>query len=410
MNQKYEPKYDDEDFRLAEDGYEELPIIEEEPKIPELLEAMAARGGTVREDAENITITIPKAPKQPEREELPPLVAVPQAQQLKLFSPWFSPEKNRTLPEADTIGRYVLSRRKNLWGTKATLERIFPTKNGKARMKAAILDGGTTILFPGGLEQLIELVLRKMTLEQQAEMWLFREKSPPGFHHISVAFTIYDLRRRLAEDGHERSVRDIREALQVMDGCNWSIEAPLDREFVGELRGPILRIQGVKKTKQSKGEGKKEMYLCYWHPLIAEEILSDRGLLVDAGITKIKDPLARWAAHRLNARYRQAGKNDWINEKGYTISLATILQESGIEAERRIRDTLERIRKAWEELQDAGFLSAMKPYTESLEMEATARRPKITGATWILHPGPALVDTIIQGNKEKRIGGEGSGF
>jgi hypothetical protein len=403
MNQKYEPNYDDEDFRLAEDGYEELPIIEEEPQIPELLEAMAARGGTVREDAENITITIPKAPKQPEREGLPPLVAVPQAEQLKLFAPWFQPEKNRTLPEADTIGRYVLGRRKNLWGEKATLERIFPTKNGKARMKAAILDGGTKILFPGGLEQLIEMVLRKMTLEQHADMGLFREKTGKGFHYISVAFTLYDLRRRLAADGHERSVRDIREALLVMDGCNWSIEAPIDKEFVGELRGPILRIQGIKKTKQSKGEGNKEMYLCYWHPLIAEEILANRGLLLDAGVTRLKDPLARWAAHRLNARYRQAGKNDWINEKGYSISLATILQESGIEADQRIMDTVRKVRAAWEELQEHGFLHAMKPYTEHLTMEATHRRPKIVGATWILHPGTALVDTIIQGNQEKRL-------
>jgi hypothetical protein len=407
MNQKYEPNYDDEDFRVAEDGYDELPIIQEEPQIPELLEAMAARGGTVREDADKITITIPKQQKgkQPgQKDKLPPLVAVPQAEQLKLFAPWFSPEKSRTLPEADTIGRYVLSRRKNLWGSEAALERVFPTKHGgTAKIQAALLTGSKKILFPGALEQLIEMVLRKMTLEQQAEMGLFREKNAPGFHHISVAFTLYDLRRRLAEDGHERSARDIREALEVMDACRWSVAAPLDREFVGELRGPILRIGATKQARKKDGTGEKEMYVCYWHPLIAEEILANRGLLLDAGITKIKDPLARWAAHRLNARYRQAGKNDWIHDKGYTISLETILQESGIDPESRMRDTLERVRKAWQELQDAGFLSTMKPYTESLEMEATARRPKITGATWILHPGPALVDNIIAGNREKKL-------
>ena len=327
------------------------------------------------------------------------------AKQMLLFAPLYDQTRNRTFATADTLNRYVLARRHNLRGTSEKLEKLFPAAGGTSTLTAAVLPGGENIMFPGAFEQLIELVLRKMTIEQNAEMGLWLEKKSPGIHHVSVMFSLAELRRRLADNGTGRTFADIREALEVMSRCNWTVTTSTNPRFVGELRGPILRIEAAQKEKRADAKGEKEMYLAYWHPLIAEAILSADHFLLDNGILKLKDPLARWILNRLNARYRQAAKDDAIAGRGYTLSLETILAESGIETESRFRDTVARVRSAIDELKEHFFLSPVRPYDEKPTHETTSGRPKVKNMTWTLYPSGTFAQGVIEGNREARLRG-----
>ena len=330
-----------------------------------------------------------------------PLERSDRSKQMLLFAPLFDNERNRTFVVADTLNRYVLTKRRDVRHSKNdTLKRVYSAQSGPAEITPAVLDG--KIIFPGAFEQLIELVLRKMTIEQNAELGLWQEKRKPGIHHVSVMFSLAELRRRLAANDSERKLSEIREALEVMSRCSWTVRTSQAHRFVGELRGPILRIEAARKELRADAKGEKEMYFAYWHPVIAEAILAGDHFLLDNRILKLKDPLARWILNRLNARYRQAAKDDAISGNGYTLSLATIFAESGIEAEVRLRATLERVRSALNALREHFFLSPLRPYEEIPTYENTPGRPKIIDMTWVLFPSSEFAQTVIDGNREAR--------
>ena len=403
---KKTPPPKQETFDLGEEKSGGKKLIAQAAKrdvIPRQAAELIEAGGKIeRETADTITIsvTLPKVPSDSGEKGVVALVKADTDRQLTLFGAFFNQEHNRTFTTADTLNRYVLTKRRELKTAKGSTK-TYEAKGGTSKITAALFD--EKIIFPGAFEQLVELVLRKMTIEQRAEMGLWQEKKSPALHHVSVTFSLAELRRRLAENGSERKLADIREALEVMSRCNWSCDTPLPARFVGELSGPILRIDARRKERREDEKGEKEMYLAYWHPLIAEAILSGDHFLLDNGILRLKDPLARWILNRLNARYRQAAKDDAISGKGYTLSLETILAESGIEVEVRLRATIERIRSALAELQAQGFLSSIPhPYEESPTYEHTATKPKVVGMTWVLFPSRNCAQNVIDGNKEAK--------
>lgn len=336
--------------------------------------------------------------------QAPLLARADNAKQMLLFAPLFHDGRNRTFATADTLNRYVLTKRRNLFGKKEKLVKRFPAQKGSSTIYAAIIEDGDKVLFPGAFEQLIELILRKMTIEKNAEMGLWHEKRRPENNHVSVIFSLSELRKRLDENGSGRPLAEIREALEVLSNCRWVVDAPLSLQYVGELRDPILRISKVLKAKRGDAKGEKTVYEAFWHPLIAESILAADHFLLDAGITRLTDPLARWVLNRMNARYRQASKDDGYAKRGYTLSLDTILTESGIEPERRLRGTIERVRKALNELQAHDYLNNLGDhYAEKPTYETTSGRPKIVNMTWVLFPSREFAQTVIEGNREARL-------
>ena len=162
-----------------------------------------------------------------------PLERSDRSKQMLLFAPLFDNERNRTFVVADTLNRYVLTKRRDVRHSKNdTLKRVYSAQSGTAEITPAVLDG--KIIFPGAFEQLIELVLRKMTIEQNAELGLWQEKRKPGIHHVSVMFSLAELRRRLAANDSERKLSEIREALEVMSRCSWTVRTSQAHRFVGD--------------------------------------------------------------------------------------------------------------------------------------------------------------------------------
>ena len=93
---------------------------------------------------------------------------------------------------------------------------------------------------------------------------------------------------------------------------------------------------------------------------------------------RLDSPLARWFYERLSHTYRQAVKNGVVTGTGYRLSLETILRESGIAVEKRVRDSINAVRRALKELGEKQVLDYRTPYKEELVQSSKAtsgRRP-----------------------------------
>ena len=109
-------------------------------------------------------------------------------------------------------------------------------------------------------------------------------------------------------------------------------------------------------------------------------------------------PLARWLATRLSHRFRQASKTGFIENFGYTVSLETILNESGIARVSRLRDNVATVRQALAQMVKEEVLHAMRPFEETSKYAATKGRKKVVDVVWQLFPSRQFAEEIIQGN------------
>ena len=141
------------------------------------------------------------------------------------------------------------------------------------------------------------------------------------------------------------------------------------------------------------------------NPLITRSILEKtfRSISYER-LMALDSPLARWLYERLSHNFRQAEKAGALKNFGYNISLATILRESGISVESRIRNSVAAVRKALTQLCDQGVLDRLKPYEESLSYGPKPKRglAPFIGAVWILYPSISVVEEIIKGNCEAK--------
>jgi hypothetical protein len=82
------------------------------------------------------------------------------------------------------------------------------------------------------------------------------------------------------------------------------------------------------------------------------------------------------------------------------MSLKTILEERGLVPEARLRNNLDAVRNALQEMKQRGVLSKMQAFDEKLAYAPTNGRPKIINALWTLYPSDEFVDEIISGSKQ----------
>jgi hypothetical protein len=210
----------------------------------------------------------------------------------------------------------------------------------------------------------------------------------------------------MAKDGHDFKLSQIKEGIEVMRKCDLQVTGDLDQSYIGILSGPLLSISNQITTKELDDDGKRTSFRAVFHPLATQSILNqDYFLMKYSKLMKLRFPLSRWIANRLNAKYRQASKKSWLNGEnaGYRLTLRKILEESGIAVEKRLGDNIERVRLALNELKENSFLNPWSAFTEKPTYESTRGRPKLLNMEWILHPSDQFVEEIIEGNIERKI-------
>lgn len=331
--------------------------------------------------------------------------------QPELFDRWHleEPNKTRTLDLYDVVPKFLLTRNRQTTGSK--LHRWNNVKVGTRELAitlkaAALVDESDSrkvrFVYPGIREELIERSLRKMAVDRSAEIGL---DVPSG--SVTVAFSVRGLRNRLARDGHDFSAPQLRDGLEVMSGCELTIEGRIADDLSDRLRGPLLAIRRDIRWKTDR-DGNKSLYLGMFHPLATHSILGQDYRSFGHRVVKLRLPLARWIATTMNVRFRQATKGFGVRHIGYTLSLSRILDQSGMLPEKRVRDSVDRVRKAIRELESEGYLgglSAPQTKEEKRYKSSGSGRPGISDVHWTLYPSSTFAAEIIAANVERAWGG-----
>ncbi len=366
--------------------------------------------------SKNLSLTSAPEPSDPAPTDL----------QMSLFNGWHSknPAHSRTLDFFDSLPKFSLTHTRAV--KKASILRfddvqiaghrvsvsIAPAiiaSKGRKQSKAAASEEDAKLIFPGVREELVEMAIRKLAVQQTVSTGLHVGRQT-GTHIIRVTFTLSQLRQELTSAGHSLMLSQIREALEVLSRAVLTVEAEHDRTIHG-MQAPIL--QNLRR-QQPKGDvdGSRSYISVDYHPLATKAIIDQAYKPINyTRVMRVGLPLARWIITRMSQRYRQASRQDMVEGRGYILTLSRVLAESGITAEERQRNTIDRVRQALKELKEQGFLHPMKPYDERPVYERTKGRPKIIEMEWKLFPSSTFVGEIVEGNiemKDLKQGAEGA--
>lgn len=184
----------------------------------------------------------------------------------------------------------------------------------KVEVRPALItrDGRNVMVYPGIREELVEDALRKLAVESQ------------GVAHqgkVGVRFTMYQLQKELADNGHTYSRRELEEALQVCNRTNLKVTGHKGKSIVSSSIFPDLMLTTREEYLDTPAETK-----CYvrFNPLVTDSIITMKFRSYDytTGIS-IKLSLARWIFKSMSHYWTQASANH-----PYTFSLVSYLQSS----------------------------------------------------------------------------------
>jgi hypothetical protein len=347
-------------------------------------------------------------------------VKMPDEVQLELLAPWYTQKsgESRTLDFFDAIPKYPFSVTTSI--SKAERIQVPFTLHGK-RYLAEILPaqikdlatGSEKLVFAGAREELVERALRFIAVQQTAKTRITMDANT-GREAITVFFTLSMIRRHLETLGHGYKLKEIQEALDVLSGTMIEISPTEDQEIAPQVgKKPNRRQRFVKATILSNyagdfldgdSTGEESRAAMTFHPLATQAILELAYYPINqTRVGSLKHSLARWLTTRMSHNYRQARKHGFVDNTGYHIALKTILEERGLPRESRLRNNLDSVRKALQEMKQRRILSEVEAYKEELVHVPTGRRPKIVNAVWTLFPSSEFVEEIIGGNREMSL-------
>jgi hypothetical protein len=336
---------------------------------------------------------------------------MPDEVQLELLAPWYTQNtsESRTLDFFDAIPKYPFAVTTTI-PKPERLEVPFTLRGKKYTAfvaPARITDARTgqeRLVFPGSREELVERALRFIAVQQIAKTKLIPD-AETGRQAVTVFFTLSMLRRHLEELGHGYKLSEIKEALDILSDTLIEIRVESDDE-PGQskrrrfMKGTILSNY-VGDFLEGDSSGEDSRAAMTFHPLATQAILELAYFPINqARVGSLKHPLARWLTTRMSHNYRQARKKGFVQKDGYQMSLKTILEERGLVPEARLRNNLDAVRNALQEMKQRGVLSKMQAFDEKLAYAPTNGRPKIINALWTLYPSDEFVDEIISGSKQ----------
>jgi hypothetical protein len=313
-------------------------------------------------------------------------------------------DESRTFDLFDALPKFHFAKQRNLTNTSEFA--IYRSTTYKDRRytttltPAIVTNSGTKktkVIYPGEREELVERALRKMAVQQLTQNQEYLDAPERDF--IRLTFTLYQLRKELSDSEHSFDYEQLKEALQVLTKAILTIETDSDDRIHGMESAilPNLQYSYAKKDKS----GKECFVSVTFHALAVEAIKKMAHYPINyRRMMSLTSPLSRWFYTRLSHNYRQASRS-LLTDKGWTISLATVLEESGIVKESRLTNSISTVRNALEELKTSGVLSRFKPYEERTifdDTKAGKGRKPISNVHWTLHPSSQLVTEIIEGN------------
>ena len=361
-----------------------------------------------------------------------PMSDKPVDEQMLLFAPFFSERHNRVFDIYDALPRFVLSWKREAdakgakgitfsnvrIGDQTVAVKITPAVVTDPKQAAPPTREGAPqrlsgkLIFPGPREEIIEFALRRMAAVQYADM---KRRTGKDADQVTVTFHLSELRGQLAEDGHHFKGAEISEALEVLALSKIQLSGDVPANVAEGYRWKSTQaysmledLRVVEPKEGDTSEGDRASYFVSFHPLASAAILQGRFFDHNHRRTmQLRKPLARWLIKRMSLKYRQASRGGVVAREGYNLSLSRIIAESGLLPEKRLRDTVQRIRDAIHELKSAGWLSRFQAFDEVTTFTDNGARGQkaIKDIVWTFYPSTEFINEIIEGNdnRAKRI-------
>lgn len=305
-------------------------------------------------------------------------------EQLSLFEVAENPQNQKysnTIELYDAIPKYF-------WGGVTRnqgqyidpIERKFVHKNNEytvyvqpAKLKND--DGKYIDYLPGQREELVEDVLRKIA---SAGHGVFLDDQ------AGVMFTLYEVKKELERMGHGYNLSEIKDAILI---CGLAVMHVQSKDGKTLVTMPFFETVGLQTQEDWKGHGQKTKAFVRFNPLVTKSIKEGTFRLLDYEKSmSYNRVLARWLHKRMSHNFIQASHTEH-----YTITLATIIRDSGIKEYPKISDNIIQIKEA---LDDMVEKETIMSYT--IEKERDGR--KIIGAKFILKPHYSFIKDIKYGN------------
>lgn len=242
-------------------------------------------------------------------------------------------------------------------------------------------DGTAREFYPSFREELVEEALRKIACDCLNGVFLDGQ--------AGVQFTLYELRKELKTRGHDMDISDLIESLKI---CNLASLTVRDSSGKALIQSPIFPVLLIA-SKADWMENPKQAH-CYvqFHPLVTASINHISYRQYDyLTYMAYKHRLSRWIHKRLAHNYVQASMMH-----PYSISLSTILRDSGAYHAARGNDRRREVEIALDELK------AKQVVMEWKKAEKRGLRNKIIDITYTLYPDFSFVEEVKKANARSK--------
>ena len=266
------------------------------------------------------------------------------------------------------------------------LEREFEHKGNAYRLLISpgrvIYNNGTAREFyPSFREELVEEALRKIACDRLNGVFLDGQ--------AGVQFTLYELKKELKTRGHDIDIPDLIESLKI---CNLASLTVMDSSGKALMQSPLFPVLLIASKADWMEKPKQTRCYVQFHPLVTASInhISYRQYDYLTYMT-YKHRLSRWLHKRLAHNYVQASMMNL-----YSISLSTILRDSGAYQAARGNDRLREVETALDELKAKHVVMDWK------KSEKRGARNKIIDITYTLYPDFSFVEEVKKANARSK--------
>lgn len=316
---------------------------------------------------------------------IPPADATPDSLQYDLFTKFYGNEQTaqtNSVEFLDAIPKFTVHRNKQLELREdgdLKMHRgnfVFRDQQFSYRVQPAYIakDGKDVAFYPAGDEELVWEVIKKLFCDQ-AYGYHDTDTSPTT---CWVRFSLSLIRTELGRVGHQRSIAEVRQAVDILRSSVISVlvAGKKDPIFTGTL---LSETWDLTQDDYIDDKNPKRGWYARLPQMMAEALgtLEYRQLNYEKGL-KFKEPLARWMQQRFTHRWTNVSIVD-----PYHIALSTVEEESDYLTGLRPTRKIARMDKAFKELNDADIVGLV----EKDVRRENGRGRKISNVVWTVYPG-----------------------
>lgn len=241
--------------------------------------------------------------------------------------------------------------------------------------------------YPTEREEFVEEALRKIAAADRLSGIYLDD-------HAGVQFTLKQLKKELAGQGHDMSLEKIVEALNICNKTHLSVKR---EDGANVLSAPIFPVAILPDRAAWLAAPRATCCYVQFNPLVTHSINHLTYRQFDyVTFMAYKSQLARWLHKRLSHNYINA---DYTNT--YSLLASTMIRDSGTLNAHQFRDNISHIDAAVKELKEKRVLAR---YEKVIRHDR--RGKKIEDVKYMLSPHYDFVAEMKAANKRQRVIGE----